>query len=108
MRTRKSAPALTERQRRRQIIELLASHVARMPEAVAVSSPRDHETDAGCDAASGDKGLRAEVSKSHVFAGPPPAPNQRAEELSESGHPRKTRLDVSAEMPLSVSISGAG
>ena len=40
MRTRKSAPTLTERQRRRQIIDLLASHVARMPEAVAVSSPR--------------------------------------------------------------------
>jgi len=41
MRTRKSAPALTERQRRRQIIDLLAGHLARMPEAVAVSSPCD-------------------------------------------------------------------
>ena len=47
MRTRKSAPTLTERQRRRQIIDLLASHVARMPEAVVVSSPCDRETDAG-------------------------------------------------------------
>jgi hypothetical protein len=106
MRTRKSAPALTERQRRRQIIDLLAGHVARMPEAVAVSSPCDRETDAGGDAVSGGKGLQPGVSKSHVSAGPPPAPDRRAEELLESGHPRKTRLDVSAEMPLSVSASG--
>ncbi len=100
MRTRKSAPTLTERQRRRQIIDLLANHLARMPEAVAVSAPSDRETDAGCDAVSGDNGLRAEVSKSHVFAGPPPASDGRSEELSESG---QSRLDVSAEMPLSVS-----
>jgi len=61
MRTRprkKSAPTLTGRQRRRrQIIDLLAGHLGRMPEAVAVSAPCDRETDAGCDAASGDKGL---------------------------------------------------
>ena len=100
MRTRKSAPTLTERQRRREIIDLLAIHLARMPAAVAASSPCNRETDAGGDVVSGDKGLRAEVSKSHVFAGPPPAPDRRAEELSEFG---QTRLDVSAEMPLSVS-----
>jgi len=100
MRTRKSAPTLTEGQRRRQIIDLLASHVARMPEAVAVSSPCNRETDADSHAVSGDKGLRAEVSKSHVSAGPPPHPDRRPEELSEFG---QTRLDVSAEMPLSVS-----
>ena len=100
MRTRKSAATLTERQRRRQIIDLLAGHMARMPEAVAVSSPCNRETDAGCDAVSRDKVLQRQVSKSHVFAGPPPAPDQRAEELSESG---QTRLDVSREMPLSVS-----
>jgi hypothetical protein len=40
MRTRKSATTLTERQRRRQIIDLLAGHLARMPEAIAVSPPR--------------------------------------------------------------------
>jgi len=74
MRTRKSAPTLTERQRRRQIINLLAGHLAKMPEAVAVSSPRDRETDAGGDAVSRDKGLRPEVSKSHVFEIPPPGP----------------------------------
>jgi len=105
MRTRKSAPALTERQRRRQIIDLLASHVARMPEAVAVSAPCDGETDADSDAGSVDKVLQRQVSKSHVFACPPPASDRRPEELSESG---QTRLDVSAEMPLSVSTSGAG
>jgi len=100
MRTRKSAPTLTERQRRRQIIDLLAGHLARMPEAVAVSALCDRETDAGCDAVSGDKGLQPQVSKSHVFAVPPPAPDRRPEELSDSG---QTRLDVSREMPLSVS-----
>lgn len=73
MRTRKSAPTLTEGQRRRQIIGLLACHLARMPEAVAVSVPCDRETDAGCDAASQGKGLRPRVSKSHVFAVPSPA-----------------------------------
>ena len=31
MRTRKSAPTLIERQRRRQIIDLLAGHLVRMP-----------------------------------------------------------------------------
>ena len=103
MRTQKSAPTLTERQRRRQIIDLLASHLARMPEAVAISAPSACENDADSDAVSGDKWLRAEVSKSHVFAVPSPPPNRRAEELSESGHARETRLDVSAEMPLSVS-----
>lgn len=100
MRTRKSAPTLTERQRRRQIIDLLAGHLARMPDAVAVSAPCDRETDAGCDAVSQGKGLRPQVSKSHVFAVPPLAPDRRPEELSESG---QTRLDASAEMPLSVS-----
>jgi len=99
MRTRKSAPALTERQRRRQIIDLLAGHLAHMPEAVAVSAPHGRETDAGCDAASGDKGLRPRVSKSHVFAVSPPRMGGR-KKFSESG---QTRLDVSAEMPLSVS-----
>jgi len=108
MRTRprnKSAPTLTERQRRRQIIDLLASHVARMPEAVAVSAPGGLETESGGGAVSPGKRLRPEVSKSHVFAGPPLAPNRRPEELSESG---QTRLDVSAEVPPSVATSGAG
>jgi len=105
---KKSAPTLTERQRRRQIIDLLAGHLARMPEADTVSASRDRETDAGCDAVSRDKELQPQVSKSHVFAVPPPAPDRRPEELSESGHPRKTRLDVSREIPLSVSTSGGG
>jgi hypothetical protein len=104
MRTRKSAPTLTKRQRRRQIIDLLAGHLARMPEAVAVSAPCDSETDAGSDAGSVDKGLQPQVSKSHVSALPAPAPNRRAEELSEVG---QTRLDVPAEMPLSVSTLAA-
>jgi hypothetical protein len=77
MRTRKSAPTLTVQQRRREIIDLLAGHLARMPEAVAVSAPCDRETDAGCDAVSPGNGLRPEVSKSHVFAVPPPWPWQR-------------------------------
>jgi hypothetical protein len=37
MRTRKSAPTLTERQRHRQIIGLFASHLASMP--LAMSRP---------------------------------------------------------------------
>jgi len=47
MRTRKCAPTLTANQRRRQIIDLLAGHLARMPEAVEVSAPCGRETDAG-------------------------------------------------------------
>ena len=38
MRTRKSAPTLTERQRRRQIIDLLAKHLACMPAALSAPS----------------------------------------------------------------------
>ena len=94
---KKSAPTLTEVQRRRQIINLLAGHLAKMPEAVAVSAPCDRETDAGCDAGNGDKGLQPQVSKSHVSAITALPPDRRAEELSESG---QTRLDVSREMPL--------
>jgi len=46
--TRKSTPTLTERQRRRQIIDLLAGQLARMTEAVKVSAPRGRDSDAGC------------------------------------------------------------
>jgi len=37
---KKSAPTLTERQRRRQIIDLLARHLACMTLVLAVSAPR--------------------------------------------------------------------
>jgi hypothetical protein len=47
MRTRKSAPTLAERQRRHQIIDLLAGRLARMPEDTDVSAPGDGETGAG-------------------------------------------------------------
>jgi len=94
MRTRKSA--LTAKQRRRQIIDLLAGHLARMPEAFAVSAPRDRETDSG--QSHGRKSQKSRVFSSYA---PPPAPGHGSpeEKLSES---RQTRLDVSAEMPLSV------
>jgi hypothetical protein len=73
MRTRKSDSDLTPEQRRRELIDLLGSAAARMPNALAI--PHD-----------------------------PPR-----EKPSETGHPRKTRLDVSREMPLSVSTSaGSG
>ena len=47
-RTRKSAPTLTVQQRRREIIDLLADHLARMPEALDIppscpGSPPDSE-----------------------------------------------------------------
>ena len=64
MRTRKSDRDLTPEQRRRELIDLLGSAAARMPNAVAI--PHD-----------------------------PPR-----KKPSKSG---QTRLDVSAEMPLSVS-----
>lgn len=39
-RTRKSAPTLTVQQRRREIIDLLADHLARMPEALDIPTSR--------------------------------------------------------------------
>ena len=39
-RTRKSAPTLTVQQRRREIIDLLAGHLARMPEALDIPPSR--------------------------------------------------------------------
>ena len=105
MRTRKSAPMLTEGQRRRQIIDLLAGHLARMPEAVAVSSPREVETGPGQSC----QGVTAASLKVSRFRGSASASDAAtigpAEKLSEFG---QTRLDVSAEMPLSVSTSGGG
>lgn len=46
-RTRKSAPTLTVQQRRREIIDLLADHLARMPEALDIppSSPESPHKD---------------------------------------------------------------
>ncbi len=46
-RTRKSAPQLTAQQRRRQIIDLLAAGLARMPAAIAIpaTSPPDPQPD---------------------------------------------------------------
>jgi len=69
MRTRKSDRDLTPEQRRRELIDLLSSAAARMPNAVAI--PQD----------------------------PPPGSPPET---------RQTRLDVSREMPLSVTASGAG
>lgn len=104
MLTRKSAPPLTAQQRRRQIIDLLAGHLARMPEALAVASPPEDETGAG----QSGQGVTAESLKVSRFCRSAPASNaatgSRAEKLSEF---RQTRLDVSAEMPLSVSTSRA-
>ena len=40
MKTRKSTLALTVQQRRRQIVDLLAGHLARMPEAIDMPPPR--------------------------------------------------------------------
>jgi len=95
MRTRKSATALTARQRRRQIIDLLARHLACMPGALAVSAPRDRETD------SGQSYGRKSQNLAFLRPAPPPVRGRGSaeEELSES---RQTRLDVSAGMPLSV------
>jgi len=105
MRTRprprkKSDRDLTPEQRRRELIDLLGSAAARMPAAPMI--PRcDHPRSY---IASDGKDLRAAVSKSHDFTS--------AARTRDSGHasPREkpsesdqTRLDVSAEMPLSVS-----
>jgi len=99
MRTRKLAPALTARQRRRQIIDLLARHLACMPEALAVSALRDRETD------SGKSYGRKSQNLAFLRPTPPAAPGHGSpeEKLSESS---QTRLDVPAEMPLSVTCPG--
>jgi len=105
--TRKSAPPLSPRQRRRQIIDLLAGHLARMPEALVVSSPPEDKTGAGQSC----QGVTAEGLKVSRFGGSAPASNaatgSRAEKRSQSGQPAGIRLDVSAEMPLSVSTPGS-
>jgi len=69
MRTRKSDRDLAPEQRRRELIDLLGSAAARMPNAVAIPHDPPHEKPSESD---------------------------------------QTRLDVSAEMPLSVTASGAG
>lgn len=104
MRTRKSDRDLTPEQRRRELVDLLGAAAARMPESQAIPccdqvvhrSRRD-----GSD-------LQTAVSKSHDSAdsGPRPAGglDPPVEKLS---HSRRSRLDVSAEMPLSVSEPAA-
>lgn len=44
-RTRKSAPELTADQRRRQIIDILSAHLARMPVAIAIPSESPPESE---------------------------------------------------------------
>jgi hypothetical protein len=67
MKTRKSTPALTVQQRRRQIIDLLAGHLARMPEAIDVPPPKaDLVFESGEESAtmncSKDSGISLELS----------------------------------------------
>ena len=99
MRTRKSDRDLTPEQRRRELIDLLGSAVARMLKSRSI--PCCDRGPLRNDGAGSH--LRAAVSKSHDFAA--------AARTRDSGHasPREkpsqtgqTRLDVSAEMPLSV------
>jgi len=105
MRTRKSKRDLTPRQRRREIIDTLAMAAARMPAAHAI---RRCDCVQPCEDGD-DNDLQTAVSKSHDFASSAPrragAGDTPAVKLSESG---QNRLDVSAEMPLSVSTTASG
>lgn len=65
MRTRKSATTLTATGK---INDLLAVHLARMPEAVEVSAPRDDEAGAG----QSGQGVTAESRRISPFRGVPP------------------------------------
>ena len=96
---KRSAPMMTANQRRRQIIGLLAGHLARMPLALAVSPPREDETRFGPVLTRGYG--RKSQNLAFLHSAPPSTPGHGSceEKLSES---RQTRLDVPAEMPLSV------
>jgi len=107
MGTRPRTPSdrdLTPEQRRRELIDLLGSAAARMPQSRAIPCCDQNVYRSRRDGSD----LQTAVSKSHDFADSGPSPrfgcNALDEKLSQSG---RSPLDVSAEMPLSVSNPAA-
>ena len=105
-RTRKSTPPISPAQRRRQIIDLLAGHLARMPEALVVSSPPENETEAHPSR----QGVTTQSLNVSRFRGSAPASHAAhglpAPHLAESYHaPAQPILGRSPNSALEVSAN---